>query len=88
LGSDDILTVSRAAAEGRVATLLLEENRVIPGKIINHEGDIVFQDLEHHTTDDLLDDIGEQVWKMGGKVMIVPPDAMPATTGLAAIFRY
>jgi len=25
---------------------------------------------------------------MGGKVMLMPPEKMPAKTGLAAIFRY
>ncbi len=38
--------------------------------------------------DDLLDDLGELVTKMGGHVMVLPTNKMPSETGLAAIFRY
>jgi hypothetical protein len=38
--------------------------------------------------DDLLDDMGELVIKMGGQVMVLPAEKMPSETGLAAIFRY
>ena len=37
---------------------------------------------------DLLDDMGELVMKMGGQVVVVPTGKMPSETGLAAIFRY
>jgi hypothetical protein len=32
--------------------------------------------------------LGQLVLKMGGQVIIVPSDRMPADTGLAAIYRY
>jgi hypothetical protein len=35
--------------------------------------------------DDLLDDLGELVTKMGGKVMIIPHEKMPTKTGVAAL---
>jgi predicted NBD/HSP70 family sugar kinase len=38
--------------------------------------------------DDLLDDLGELVEKMGGRVLVIPAERMPAHTGLAAIYRY
>jgi hypothetical protein len=38
--------------------------------------------------DDLLDDMGELVIKMGGRVMVLPTGKMPSESGLAAIFRY
>jgi hypothetical protein len=37
--------------------------------------------------DDLLDDLGELVTKMGGKVMIIPHEKMPTKTEVA-LFRY
>lgn len=38
--------------------------------------------------DDLLDDLGELVERMGGEVLVVPAGQLPGQTGLAAIFRY
>ncbi len=88
-GSDDIAKVAEAAATGRVDTLLLQADRVIAGKITDsNTGAIQTGNLENPQTDDLLDDIGELVTKMGGKVMVIPSENMPTQTGLAGIFRY
>lgn len=38
--------------------------------------------------DNLLDDLGELLTKMGGKVMIIPNEKMPTKTGFADLFRY
>jgi hypothetical protein len=38
--------------------------------------------------DDLLDDVGECAPKRGGRVIVVPSERMPATTGVAAIMRF
>jgi hypothetical protein len=46
------------------------------------------KDLSNPDVDDLLDDMGELVIKMGGQVIVLPIDKMPSETGLAAIFRY
>ncbi len=45
-------------------------------------------DLTDPRADDLLDDLGELVEGMGGRVMVLPPDLMPGRTGLAATYRY
>ena len=88
-GSDNIEAVAKAAAEGRIETLLIEEGRIIPAKILNNTtGAIQPADLNDPNVDDLLDDIGELVTKMGGRVVLIPVENMPAQTGLAAIFRY
>jgi len=87
-GSAGISDVARAAGESRVEMLLLEENRVIPGRLNRETGTIENGDLEHPELDDLLDDIGELVSTRGGKVVVVPKDMMPTNTGLAAIFRF
>ena len=86
--SDSISDIAVAAAAGRVDTLMIEADRQIPGKIINKTGSIEKGDLENPEMDDLLDDIGELVTKMGGKVMVIPPDKMPTKTGIACVFRY
>jgi hypothetical protein len=87
-GSDNINDVAEAAAYGRVDTLIIEANRQIPGKIINETGSIEKGDLENPEIDDLLDDLGELVTKMGGKVMVIPQEKMPTLTGIASVFRY
>jgi hypothetical protein len=46
------------------------------------------KDLINPKVDDLLDDMGELVIKMGGQLMVLPTGKMPSETGLAAIFRY
>jgi hypothetical protein len=88
LGSDDLAQVAQAAAEGRVATLLIESGCQIPGRIDVATGRVELADLSHPQVDDLLDDLGELVGKMGGRVMVIPDEQMPGQTGLAAIYRY
>lgn len=88
LGTDNLRAVAKAAAEGKVATLLVEENRLIPGRIVDDLGKIKFDEIENPEVDDLLDDLGELVEKMGGSVMIIPAERMPNKAGVAATFRY
>lgn len=89
LGSDNIKEVVEAAKAGRVDTLLVEADRVIAERLRNKvTGTFKQADSTQPILDDLLDDIGELVTRMDGKVMIMPAEKMPAKTGLAAIFRY
>jgi hypothetical protein len=88
LGSDDLAQVARAAVAGRVATLLIEADRQIAGRLNVATGQIELADLIHPQVDDLLDDLGELVEKMGGKVTVIPAERMPGRTGLSATYRY
>ena len=88
LGADALAQVAEAATAGRVATLLIEAERQVPGRIDATTGRITFGDLEHPEVDDLLDDLAELVLKMGGQVVVVPAERMPTPTGLAAIYRF
>jgi hypothetical protein len=88
-GSDDYKEVAVAAVEGRVETLIVEADRIIPVRITNLvTGNTQKKDMINPKVDDLLDDMGELVMKMGGQVMVLPAGKMPSETGLAAIFRY
>jgi hypothetical protein len=88
-GSDDYKEVAVAAVEGRVQTLIVEADRIIPVRITNLvTGNTQKKDLTNPRVVDLLDDLGELVMKMGGQVMVIPADKMPSGTRLAAIFRY
>ena len=89
LGSDDIEEVTEAAEAGRVDTLFIEAHRVIAGRLRNKvTGTYQVTDNTQPMLDDQLDDVGVLVYKMGGTVVIIPKEQMPADKGLAAIFRY
>jgi hypothetical protein len=87
-GSDELELVAEAAMAGRVATLLIEADRHVPGRIDQVSGRIEHGDLAHPEIDDLLDDLGELVLNKGGQIVIVPAERMPAQTGIAAIYRF
>ena len=87
-GSADLSDVARAAVQGRVATLLLQADRQLPGRLDPQSGAISQGELSDPQTDDLLDDLGEAVLRRGGEVVIVPAERMPTTSGLAATYRY
>jgi len=88
LGADELAQVAEAALAGRVATLLIEADRQVPGRVDDATGRITFDDLARSEVDDLLDDLGELVLKMGGQVVVVPAERMPTRTGIAAIYRF
>jgi hypothetical protein len=88
LGDNDLVQIAHASVARRVATLLLEADRQIAGRLNVATGQIELSDLSHPQVDDLLDDLGELVEKMGGRVMVIPTELMPGRTGLAAIYRY
>ncbi|MDO9507018.1 hypothetical protein [Hydrogenophaga sp.] len=88
LGSDDLNEVAKAAAEGRVASLLIEDERQIAGRLDSDTGRVDSAELVDPTVDDVLDDIGELVERMGGEVRVIGSARMPTTTGLAATFRH
>lgn len=88
IGIDTIEEVSKAANEGRVDTLLLESNRIIPGKTDRETGVIEAVDMNVPAVNDLLDNIGDMVIQKGGKVTVVPAKKMPSSNGVAAILRF
>jgi hypothetical protein len=88
LGSDYLPEIAKAAPAGRIATLLIEEDRQIAGRFDSATGRVDVAELRHTQDDDLLDDLGALVEKMGGRVVIIPADRMPSREGLAATYRY
>jgi hypothetical protein len=88
LSDDNLRKVARAVVAGRVATLLIEARREIPGRVDGATGKIRSDALSDPEVDDVLDDLGALALKTGGKVVIVPTERMPTDTGIAAIYRY
>lgn len=87
-GSDDLSEVAHAAVAGRVATLLIESERQVAGRIDALTGRIDHAALDSPHVDDMLDDLGTLVQSMGGEVHVLPAERMPCLTGVAAIFRH
>lgn len=88
LGSGDLADIGMAAVGGRVATLLIDAERVVPGSLDGETGAIRTGDLADPDTDDLIDDLAEAVLRQGGEVVVVPSERMPVDSGAAATWRY
>ena len=88
LGSGDLDEVARAAVSGKIATLFIDNDFQVPGRLDREIGMVTPDDLDNPETGDLLDDIGEVVLQKGGDVHVVHADRMPSRTGVAAVFRF
>lgn len=86
--SDHEEQIVLAAIGGRVKTLLVEAERVIPGRIELETGRVMRGDIGDGRTDDLLDDLAELTLRAGGDVVIVPAERMPTKSGVAATYRF
>jgi hypothetical protein len=88
LGDDDLAQVAKAVVSGRVARLLIEARREIPGRIDASNGDNELDNFGHPEVDDVLDDLGALALKKGAEVVAVPNEQIPTKTGVAAIYRH
>ena len=84
LGSRDPAEIARAAVMGRVARLLLEKGRDLPGSLDRATGEVAWGGAGA----DVLDDLAELVLAQAGDVLIVDKERMPVRTGAAATYRY
>lgn len=88
LGANLIEDVAAAAVAGRIATLLVDADREIPGRLDPATGAVAARALDDPEVDDLIDDIAETVLRARGEVVVAPAERMPGECGLAAILRY
>ena len=88
LGSDRLEDIGEATQQGRVATLLVEAERKIPGQADKARGKAIPGDGDGMTTPDLLDELTIWTLEQGGEVVVVPVERMPTATGAAAIYRF
>ena len=88
-GSDRLLPVARAAAEGRVKQLIVESGRRFWGLLNRQTGDVLPGDSHKNAYDvDVYDELAEMTFQQGGEVLVLDKERMPGSTGIAAIFRY
>ena len=88
LASDNIIDIAKKVLAGRIDTLLLESDKLIPGKLNLETGEITEDDLDNVEINDILNDIGELVLENKGNVVVLPKERMPTDIGIAAIYRY
>jgi len=88
LGDEDPAAIAEAAVAGRVGTLLIEAERLVPGRIDPTTGKLERRALGDPDADDVLDDLAEIAVRMKGEAIVVPAQRMPSTTGVAAIYRF
>lgn len=88
LATDQLEQIGQATLEGRVATLLVEAERQIPGVADQQQGKALPVADDTATTPDLLDELTIWTLEQGGEVISVPTERMPTASGAAAIYRY
>lgn len=88
LGGESLETVAEAVATGRVATLLIDGDRVVPGHVDFETGKVILADRSRPDVDDVLDDLAAMARRRGGRVFVVPGHQLPVQSGVAAIYRY
>ena len=88
MAASDLNDVAKATAAMRIGVLLVEADRVIPGRLDPATGKVHPGRLGDPDVDDLIDDLAEAVLRTGGEVVVVPRERMPTDTGLAATFRH
>ncbi len=88
LGENHLEKIIKAGCENRIEAVLIEADRVIPGKVDYEKCEFIPGDIEQPGYDDVLEEIAELVYKGGGEVIVLPKEKMPSRNGIAAIFRY
>ena len=88
LGSDELLEVARAISENNVETVLVEADRIIPGRFEAQTGRLELDSSGNPEYGDSIDHMVKAVMKNKGEVVVLPSERMPTKTGLAAIYRY
>ncbi len=77
-----------AVTAGRVAQMLIDADRQIPGTLDGSTGRVSLAAPDDPDVDDLLDDMAERVLRAKGQVVVVPHGQMPTESGVAAIYRF
>ncbi len=89
LATDVLTRVSAAAVHGRVRKLLVQEGKLLFGRMDDRTGDVLLHGQQVGAfDDDVLDDLTEAVLARGGDVFEIPVARMPMGAAAAAILRW
>src|SRR5690606_42049013 len=81
LSADQIDEIVKDAFDGKVGALLLEEDRIIPGRIIDRDTVIYPASDTEMLVDDVLDDLAELVMRYGGEGWVGSKERLSSGTG-------
>jgi hypothetical protein len=88
LTSADLGEIVPAAVNGRVGILFVASGRQQWGTFHGESGEVERHEKMGAASEDLLEIAAIQTFLNGGTVFILPPEKMPDTGDLAALFRY
>ena len=88
LTSADLGEIVPAAVNGRVGILFVASGRQQWGTFHEESGAVERHEKMEAESEDLLEIVAIQTFLNGGTVFILPPEKMPDTGDLAAVFRY
>lgn len=88
MASDRVEDIGQAAVAGRISTLLVEAERIIPGELDQQSGEVHLGGSAAEDGHDVLDQLIPRVLQNGGEVIVVPADQMPVESGAAAVYRF
>jgi hypothetical protein len=88
LTSSDLRDIVPAAVHGRVGILFAASGRQEWGTVDEERGTVEIHTKIQTTSIDLLEVAAIQTFMNGGLLFILPPEKMPDTGDLAAVFRY
>lgn len=87
--AEQLADIAKAAFEGRVALLLVEAERQVPGHLDMEKGRLLIDETGDEQVPDVLDELILAVTRQGGDVAVIPPEhVMPTDTGAAAVCRF
>lgn len=84
----DVAQAARAAAHGAIATLLVDFNAVVPGRVDEETGAVTFDQTATVSNYGVVDEIARRALHTGADVLAVRSEDLPAASPLAAILRY
>ncbi len=88
LTSTDLREIIPAAIHGRVGILFVASSRQQWGTFDGESGAVEIHPKMGAASEDLLEMAAIQTFLNGGTLFILPPEKMPDTGNLAAVFRY
>ena len=88
LGDSDLAMVAKAAYEGKVKIIMIEEDKIVNGRLDLRSGKINFGGVEDYGNNDVINELAQMVLLNKGEVLVLSKADMPTDTGVAAIYRY
>lgn len=86
--SSDLRAILGAAQDGRVQSLFVTRAKNVWGSFLSDTREVRLHRKKEPGDEDLLDLAGVRALETGGRVFELPPDRMPASAAVGAVFRY